>query len=183
MILDPKTSRETLNKYPKGEARTAARNLACTIGAAGLSFFENLGLVGTHLRYRTHSTDHDCMSCKAMFNSWAMLDDFRARKISELEQVSGLDIDTLTSRFMAGYTLKAPPNQSMKDVTAEYVRRMTASIRAVIGPQTTCATCATCALSRPCADPDARLCGTDNIIRSAGFYCSNAIRRKEDNND
>lgn len=180
MILDPKTSRETLNKYPKGEARTAARNLACTIGAAGLSFFEDLGLGGTRLRYRTHSTDHDCMSCKVMFNSWAMLDDFRARKISELEQVSGLDIDTLTSRFMSGYTLKAPPNQGMKDVAAEYARHVTAGIRAIIGPQ---ATCATCALARPCGDDNSRLCGTDNIIRGVDFYCSNAIRRKDGNDD
>ena len=116
---------------------------------------------------------------RSLLNSESVLD----WKITTLEKASGLDIDTLTSMFMAGYTLKAPPNQGLQDFVAEYVRRMTASIRAVIGPQTTCATCATCALSRPCADPDARLCGTDNIIRSAGFYCSNAIRRKEDNND
>ena len=127
MILNPKTSQETLNKYPDEEARMAAQQRACIMGGMALVF-----------------------------------------------------LDTLTSMFMAGYTLKAPPNQGLQDFVAEYVRRMTASIRAVIGPQ---ATCATCALARPCGDDNSRLCGTDNIIRGVDFYCSNAIRRKDGNDD
>lgn len=113
---------------------------------------------------------------RSLLNSESVLD----WKITTLEKASGLDIDTLTSMFMAGYTLKAPPNQSMKDVAAEYARHVTAGIRAVIGPQ---ATCATCALARPCVDDNSRLCGTDNIIRGVDFYCSNAIRRKDGNDD
>lgn len=113
---------------------------------------------------------------RSLLNSESVLD----WKITTLGKASGLDIDTLTSMFMAGYTLKAPPNQSMKDVAAEYARHVTAGIRAVIGPQ---ATCATCALARPCGDDNSRLCGTDNIIRGVDFYCSNAIRRKDGNDD
>lgn len=44
-------------------------------------------------------------------------------------------------------------------------------------------TCANCALARPCGDDNSILCGTDNIIRGVDFYCSNAIRRKGDNDD
>lgn len=113
---------------------------------------------------------------RSLLNPESVLD----QKITTLEKASGLDIDTLTSMFMAGYTLKAPPNQGLQDFVAEYVRRMTASIRAVIGPQ---ATCATCALARPCGDDNSRLCGTDNIIRGVDFYCSNAIMRKDGNDD
>lgn len=69
MILNPKTSQETLNKYPDEEARMAAQQRACIMGGMALVFLDTLGLgktVEQTLEHPNDCTRGNCTDCESV---------------------------------------------------------------------------------------------------------------------
>lgn len=97
-----------------------------------------------------------------------------------LEKAAGIDLATLTRMFQAGYTLTPPTNEALDSFIRDYVFAVNAGFQAMVDQRVTCAGCS---LAIDFGDPTARMCGTENIVRSVDFSCSNAMRRKGKTND
>lgn len=69
MIQDPKTSRETLNKYPKGEARMVAQKFASIMGVIALMLVDETGIGQTIKHTLEHPGDctrGNCTGCESV---------------------------------------------------------------------------------------------------------------------